>query len=343
MKKELTDLPVIAHEMLDGLEAGVNIRERILAASKQASHKGFLRIAVPVCATALLVAAGIAVWVSSPKEPSGVPIEIHAAGDTQLTVVNPNLRADLPGGSLSIGSGGVSAFRSLFAGDAGNFPLIGYDGRAYRMMTSPGSLGSGSLGASLGDATHVNDPSQAASGDWYGLISNAADADSAVYALAGLSTKTAVAATVNGQTRLFQRFTYGGYGPSGDSLESVLDVRGKVKSLDLSNVGQIADSSIANALAAVLLDSAVLKGNDVSRDNQALNIELKSGLVLQLFVSKSTLSACGAWSCPEFFEAYQAEINKQQSLPVEEYQAPNEENQPPTGENQADPEDEDNV
>ena len=47
---------------------------------------------------------------------------------------------ELDGGSLTIGAGhSVSKYRSLFAGDAGNFPLVGYEGRAYRMLAVPGA------------------------------------------------------------------------------------------------------------------------------------------------------------------------------------------------------------
>ena len=315
MKKMLTDLPAVAPEMLDGLRAGAELRARILNARRPALPLMWPRFAVVACAGALALAVGITALVSAPSQPNGaVPIEIHAAGDNendfehQLPTDASLLLADVPSGSLSIGSGSASAFRSLFTGDTGNFPLVGYDGGAYRMLNRPGSLGGDALGHSLGNALYVSDPSQADASAWYGLLSNAAAADSAVYAVAGLSAETAVAAEVDGQMRLFQRYSYGGYGPGG-SLESVLDVRGKVRSLDLSGVGKVTDSDVANALISTLLDSAVFKSNDVTRSREALNIELKSGLVLQLLVSQNTFSACGSWSCPEFTEAFQAAMN----------------------------------
>jgi len=316
MKKTLTDLSAVAPEMLDGLRAGAELRARILDARRPALPRMWPRFAVVACAGALALAVGITALVSAPTEPNGtVPIEIHAAGDNEDDVEHlfptdtPLLLADVPGGSLSIGSGSVSAFNSLFAGDSGNFPLVGYDGGAYRMLSQPGSLGGGALGNSLGSAAYINDPSQADSSAWYGLISNAADDGSPVYAVSGLSAKTAVAAEVNGKMRLFQRFSYSGYGPGGGSLENVLDVRGKVQSLDLSGVGKITDSGAANALMNTLLDNAVFKGNDVTRSKEALNIELSNGLVLQLLVSQNTFSACGSWSCPEFIAAFEAAIN----------------------------------
>ena len=311
MKKTLADLSVIAHDMLGGLRAGTELRARILAARRPASPKLWMRYAVPACAAALALVVGVTALVSAPSLPDGtVPIEILAAGegdhDASLEGV---LIADVPDGSISIGPGSASAFRSLFTGDSGNFPLVGYDGRAYRMLSQPGSLNSGALGGSLGSAQYVSDPSQADSGAWYGLISNAADEGATVYAVSGLSARTAVAAEVGGQMRLFQRYSYSGYGPGNDSLEGVLDVRGKVRSLDLSGVGKITDPGAANALISTLLDKAVFKGNDPTRSKEALNIELQNGLVLQLLVSQNTFSACGSWSCPEFIDAFQAALN----------------------------------
>ncbi|MCL2810736.1 MAG: hypothetical protein FWD25_02480 [Clostridia bacterium] len=319
MKRKITDLPVVAPEMLDGLRVGAELRARILDARRPALPQMWPRFAAVACAGAVALVIGVAALVSAPSDPGTVPIEIHAAGENEDSLENllenhfptdaPILLADVPGGSLTIGSGSASTFRSLFTGDAGNFSLIGFDGGAYRMLSQPGSLGSSALGNALGSVSHVSDPSQADSSAWFGLISNAADDGATVYAVSGLSPKTAVAAEVGGNMRLFQRFTYSGYGPSGGSLESVLDVRGKVKSLDLSGVGKITDSATANALINTLLDNAVFKGNDVTRSKEALNIELNSGLVLQLLVSQNTFSACGSWSCPEFITAFQAAIN----------------------------------
>ena len=36
----------------------------------------------------------------------------------------------------------------------------------------------------------------------------------------------------------------------------------------------------------------------------SLLIGLKNGLTLQLLVSDESVSACGTWSCPDFFEAF---------------------------------------
>ena len=59
---------------------------------------------------------------------------------------------------------------------------------------------------------------------------------------------------------------------------------------------------------AVLLDQATLKAQDMSARKQSLTVTLRSGLKLQLGVSGDTLCGCGGWSCPEFFEAFEAAV-----------------------------------
>ncbi len=44
----------------------------------------------------------------------------------------------------------------------------------------------------------------------------------------------------------------------------------------------------------------------MSAKKQTLTATLTNGLKLQLGVSGDTVSACGGWSCPEFFEAFES-------------------------------------
>ena len=62
----------------------------------------------------------------------------------------------------------------------------------------------------------------------------------------------------------------------------------------------------ANDAVATLLDHATLKSADMSAKKQTLTATLTNGLKLQLGVSGDTVSACGGWSCPEFFEAFES-------------------------------------
>ena len=116
---------------------------------------------------------------------------------------------------------------------------------------------------------------------------------------------TAVACEVGGNMRLFQRVSYAGKGPGGQGLEDTFSVRGQVAELTLSGVGTLTGDA-ANDAAAVLLDHATLKSADSSARKQTLTVTLTNGLKLQLGVSGDTVSACGKWSCPEFFEAFES-------------------------------------
>jgi hypothetical protein len=53
----------------------------------------------------------------------------------------------------------------------------------------------------------------------------------------------------------------------------------------------------------VLLDDADFYSTGSSGKN-SLQIGLANGLVLQLLVGDDSISACGSWSCPGFFEAF---------------------------------------
>ena len=98
-----------------------------------------------------------------------------------------------------------------------------------------------------------------------------------------------------------------GYEDRGSSLEETFSVRGKVKRLELSGVGELTGEA-ANRAIDVLLDQAVLQSADASSRRQTLTVTLDSGLMLQLGVSGDTLCGCGGWSCPEFFEAFEAAL-----------------------------------
>ena len=112
---------------------------------------------------------------------------------------------------------------------------------------------------------------------------------------------------VDGVTRLFQRVSYAGRGPGSQSLEDTFSVRGRVQSLALSGVGELTGQA-ANEVIDVLLDHATLVSADQTAARQTLTVTLDSGLKLQLGVSGDTVCGCGGWSCPEFFEAFEAAL-----------------------------------
>ena len=59
----------------------------------------------------------------------------------------------------------------------------------------------------------------------------------------------------------------------------------------------------AQQLMHTLFDLADYQGTAFSA-GASMQIGLHNGLVLQLMAGEDTISACGIWSCPDFFEAF---------------------------------------
>lgn len=307
--KDVEKLKSVADEMLGGLTAGESLKRQIYAAARQTQtpfyrQKAF-RYGMPACAmAAVLITAAIAL----PMQNDGLRIDTHAAGTTPVpTAVAVRAAADLPDGALQLTGNSVApGYKSLFAQSSGaNFPLVGVGSRAYRLLKSP-TLSEGSLGSSVGSVgVTSNEPSLCESAAWEDGLSNVADEGSDIRAISGVDQKTAVAAKVDGKWRVFQRVYYAGHGTMSDSLESTLDVRDNVASLELSDVGTISSSETANSLIATLLDNASLYSEDATGKKQSLTVTLKNGISFTLGVSGDVVSACGGWSCPEFFSAFE--------------------------------------
>ena len=211
------------------------------------------------------------------------------------------------GDNVRVRAGSAGA-ETLFADGEGDIPLVTVDGAVYQMLKTPKDVGAGMLGGQVGSVQQVSDQPSLASGEALRAgLSNVVQEGAAVYAVRGLPQTTAVAAEVNGSMRIFQRVSYAGRGPAGSSLEETFSVRGKVKRLELSGVGELTGEA-ANRAIDVLLDQAVLQSSDASSRRQTLTVTLDSGLKLQLGVSGDTLCGCGGWSCPAFFEAFEAAL-----------------------------------
>ncbi len=298
----LDNLPQIAGEMLGSLQAGPALRHRILVAAdrarhpfrllapacprKRAAHPGLLRLTPALGMAVLLVimlGVGSLYGGTVPGSPSN-ELESYAAGPVQ---------------TLS----DVSQFRSLFAGEGANPPLLAINGRYYRMLTTPLAVSSSLVGAPIADVqTYTDEPSLSTR---VGVVSNVVAERSQVYEVTGLSQKTAVAAEVDGTLRLFQRVSYAAASLIGEEMfEDTLDVGGQVASLELSGVGVVNDETRVNELLYMLNEFAVWSGSEIGEADQALTIYLKNGLSLQLLVDGDVLWGCGAWACPEFFDAF---------------------------------------
>ena len=308
----LDRLGPITDEMLAGLHADQRMKMRIReAAQKPAPARPAYRMLAPaLCCAALAIAcAGALVprLAQTPPMAQTAQIETIAAGDgAQAMTLRTKQVADL-GDNARVGAA-VPGYTSLFASASGDMPLVTVDGAVYRMLASPKALSGSLRGGEVGRVAHTtNEPSLASGEDMRAGLSNVAAEGAVIYSVKGLSAGTAVAAEVDGQMRMFQRVSYAGKGPGAQSMEDTFDVRGKVKKLELSGVGTL-EGDAANLAVAVLLDNATLKSADASAKKQSLTVTLESGLKLQLGVSGDTLCGCGGWSCPEFFEAFEAAL-----------------------------------
>ena len=298
--KELERLAPTADEMLSGLHADETMKRRILSAAREEKKRSVSmpRLVPALCCAALAVAC-IGMFaprlsqtaVSAAASPAPVSIDTIAAGDEQAASMTR--MADVSG-------------TALFASTSGDIPLVAVNGAVYRMLSTPTNVESSLLGDAVGTvSTTTDEPSLADDSAMTGGLSNVAEAGQTIYAVSGVDVNTAVACEVGGNMRLFQRVSYAGKGPGGQGLEDTFSVRGQVAELTLSGVGTLIGDA-ANDAAAVLLDHATLKSADSSARKQTLTVTLTNGLKLQLGVSGDTVSACGKWSCPEFFEAFES-------------------------------------
>ncbi|MBR4334668.1 MAG: hypothetical protein IKP72_18500 [Clostridia bacterium] len=305
VEERLHTLPDIAEN--SGLNADEQLKRKILRAAreKETPRRAFApRLAAALCALAVLIGAGAfalpALRGNGPVATQTPLIESHPAGSLS---VGEKTALDVPAGSITIRSSRNPSYRSIWAPmSGGNFPLIGVNGRYYRMLTNPTSVSGSLLGQSLGTVdTFTSEPALAGRN---GVCSNVAAQGETVYAVSGMNGAMA-AANVNGQMRVFQRVSFGDNAlVGGESLADTLKASNPV-ALELSGVGTVNDASAAQRLVSILVSNASFLRAGGSETNQSLLIQLSNGIVLQMAVNGERLIACGTWACPEFFEAFQ--------------------------------------
>lgn len=311
--KALERLEPITNEMLAGLHAGENMKHSVVLAAQNGAKtrrtrsRGFSLVPALCCgllAVAVIGTAGLRLAGNTQDDPVTVQIGAIAAGND----LSPGVRTVADMGQNASVRTAVPEYESLFASTGADIPLVSVNGAVYRMLITPEDIADSLLGEEVGQVgAHVAEPSLASQQQMEAGLSNVAAQGEAIYGVAGISGSTAVAAQVDGKTRIFQRVSYAGKGPGGQSLEDTFSVRGQVASVTLSGVGTLTGDA-ANEVIAVLLDQATLKSADATARRQALTVTLNNGLRLQLGVSGDTLCGCGGWSCPEFFEAFEAAL-----------------------------------
>lgn len=304
----LRELPATADKALNDLQATPFLKARIDRAVAE-KNQGKVRFALPKWAPAVCCAAVVLVlalvFVPMDQQPGNL-INSGMLGDPTMPPASV-LSADLGDSNVTISTNvAAPGYRNMWANvQNGSFPLIGVNGKYYRMMTSPKSVSSSLLGGQVATVNEFTTEPSLSGTDV--VLSNAASAGTAVYAVRGVSDSTFVAAEVDGRMRLFQRVSFNGNAlRGGERLADTLAVSGKVVALELSGVGTVTDPSTCEALLSTLLNCASYTSSGSLSSRQALLIELSNGLVLQMSVKGDRLAACGVWSCPEFFEEFEA-------------------------------------
>jgi len=294
------NLAVVAGEMLGGLARTPALRHRILvAAGKQAAprkaHRStpYISRFTPAMGMALALCLMIGIGALYGAGP-------HVGNPAPMATVQSGMEPYAAGESASAG---VPQYQSLFAGEGANPPIVGINGRFYRLLNSPLSVSSALAGTTITEVQeYTEEPSLASV---VGVVSNIAKVGAPIYEIDGISSKTACLVEIDGVLRLFQRVSYASNATLGNEmLEDTLGVQGQVKALELSGVGIVQDETGANELIYMLSEFAISAGIAMPPGGQALTIYLQNGLSLQLMVHDEILGACGAWACPEFFEEF---------------------------------------
>lgn len=302
----LRSLPQEANQAMKGLEATPFLKARIDRAVEE-NKQGKVRISLPQWAPALCCAALVLIlalnFIPMGQEHPGTLIDSARLGPTNTPATL--MTADLNNGSVFISaSSSKPGYRSIWSDvQNGSFPLIGVNGKYYRMLTSPNTLDSELLGTQVATVSEFTTEPSLSGTDV--VLSNAATSGTAVYAISGVSENTLVAAQVNGRMRLFQRVSFNGNALRGrEKLADTLALSGQVIAMELSGVGTVTEPAACETLLETLLECATYESSGSISSKKALLVELNNGLVLQLTVRGDNLAACGVWSCPEFFEAF---------------------------------------
>ena len=307
----LNNLKEVADRNLGGLKADTRLLHQILNAKTQKTKKRINWRPIAVVSSAavvLLVAASIALPQLMRYDGDINVVTKSAGGELEDGIVE--FSANVPAGSVNINEStkNIPGYHTLFAaGQSANFPLVKIGNATYRMLTDAVTVSSGLLGSQLGSVTDYTSEPAVSTGS---IVSNTVAAGQAVYAVQGMESAM-IAAEVNGALRAFQRVSYSGAAIIGaETLKDVLTGDISVVSMELSGVGRISDNATVQELMDVLYSYANYEGAAVRTSyNQSLLLTLANGLSVQLNIGNESVSACGTWSCPEFFDAFTNAIN----------------------------------
>lgn len=304
----LEQLPKIAEHQLGGLEAGQTLLCKIRIEAAEKKHKpktaAMLRPVLAVCAALVLCVGAVAalnLGADAPAPVGDVPMLASYSAGEAVEEAAPMALAEVPRGSITMSAGMRRMSGSIFAepeNPSAGFPLITIGGATYRMLTMPAALDAQLMGDVIGRVNEFNlEPALGSSS----VISNIIGYGEDVYAVQDQS--ALVAANVDGAMRVFQRVSYAGAAVIGtETLGDTLCNAQDVAWIELEGAGR-AEGDDARSLMETLLSCADYENTAFSA-GQSMQIGLHSGLVLQLMTGEDSVSACGTWSCPDFFEAF---------------------------------------
>ena len=306
--KDLHSLPDMAERALGGLHATDDMRQNILSRAIRTESVRSRRPIMVLAAGAafLIVLFGINAFLhtSSPDVPM---ITSQPAGVQGVT--SPSAFQQTGSTEVEIGVRRTSnSFSTIWEKENsdGTFPLVGINGEYYRLLTS--AAGScAALGNPVGPVEEFTTEPALSSQDL--IVSNYLPAGTLLYHIPGMEGSTVASQTDSG-IRFFQRVSFNGYGTrNSETLDSTLCCANHIVSMELSDIGIIYDRSACEKLYSILIHNSILTSSGSLTPQSNLIITLDNGLSLQLMCRGDRLSACGVWSCPEFFEEFGSLLN----------------------------------
>lgn len=314
----LQQLPETANQAFAGLTAGPQLKAKIQLAASEPTKKrlSFQQLLVRVAPVACCLALGFFLLNNANTgKDSDIPTMID-----QPVVLSHNtlgdgsaqgqLSGDLDGSDIVITTGNKGpSYRSIWAESNSNtFPLIGVNGRYYRLLTSPRNVPGKLLGDVVGTIEEFTTEPSLSSAN--AVISNTVATGKPVYAIEGME-NTLVSAEVDGQMRLFQRVSFNHNARRGkETLQDTLQVEGRVVAMELTGVGIVSSESVCSELLDILFSCAQYEGSDdIVNSRQVLLLTLDNDLEVQLIVRNGSIAGCGIWSCDEFFDAFEDACN----------------------------------
>ena len=137
----LEQLPQVAEETLGGLKAGPRLP---YSAPRPAASRVTPQGRALAFALSLMMVLSLSALLLRPGAGQPIPQVNHLqAGDSQPLPEGVRSAADVPQGSLVLSEKSAPEYQGVWArGSGGNFPLIGLDGRYYRLLRQPGDVAS---------------------------------------------------------------------------------------------------------------------------------------------------------------------------------------------------------